>query len=499
MFIPNGVLDIIMNKFKPWRSLKLRLFILIFIVGTIPSLIVYQSILSGYEKRAVAVRTSDVQTQLTILANHLLTYNYLSDPSSDVVNAELKLLSNLYSGRVMVINSNLKIVKDTYGISEGKTMVAEEVLSALNGISSNNYDKVNGYIEITVPIVETLSAASADEEHPEGSEIIRGVLLTSTSTDVIAATIYTLRYQARIIEIIFLILIILAAALLSRLIVKPFDNISKQINNIKEGMNYEGISVSDYDETEHIVSAFNSVLSRMEKLDESRQEFVSNVSHELKTPITSVKVLADSLNANPDTPIEMYREFMQDITAEIEREDKIINDLLYLVKLDKDATSLNITTVDINSLTEIILKRMRPIARKQDVELTLVSLREVMAEVDEVKISLAITNLVENAIKYNVPQGKVTVTIDADHKDFTIEVKDSGSGIPEEDINDIFERFYRVDKSHSREIGGTGLGLSITKSAIARHNGVIEVESVLGEGSTFIVRVPLKAYTPSKE
>lgn len=264
-------------------------------------------------------------------------------------------------------------------------------------------------------------------------------------------------------------------------------------------MNYEGISVSDYDETEHIVSAFNSVLSRMEKLDESRQEFVSNVSHELKTPITSVKVLADSLNANPDTPIEMYREFMQDITAEIEREDKIINDLLYLVKLDKDATSLNITTVDINSLTEIILKRMRPIARKQDVELTLVSLREVMAEVDEVKISLAITNLVENAIKYNVPQGKVTVTIDADHKDFTIEVKDTGSGIPEEDINDIFERFYRVDKSHSREIGGTGLGLSITKSAIARHNGVIEVESVLGEGSTFIVRVPLKAYTPSKE
>lgn len=482
-----------MNKFKPWRSLKLRLFILIFIAGTIPSLIVYQNILSGYEERAVSVRASDVRTQLTILANHLLTYNYLSDTSSDVVNAELKLLSNLYSGRVMVINSNLKIVKDTYGISEGKTMVSEEVLSALKGNSSNNYDKVNGYIEITVPIVETVSGAGASYDYPEGSEIIRGVLLTSTSTDAISSTIAALSYQAGIVVLIILIILLAAAALLSKIIVKPFDEISKEVSSIKEGMSYKGISVNDYNETEHIVSAFNTVMSRMEKLDESRQEFVSNVSHELKTPITSVKVLADSLNANPDTPIEMYREFMEDITNEIEREDKIINDLLSLVKLDKDVTDLNISSVNINNLTEIILKRMRPIARKQDVEMTLVSLREVIAEVDEVKMSLVLTNLVENAIKYNKPSGKVTVTIDADHKDFMIEVADTGSGIPEEDIHDIFERFYRVDKSHSREIGGTGLGLSITKSAVARHGGVIEVDSVLGEGSKFTVRIPLKS------
>ena len=112
MYILSGASDIIMHKFRFWRSLKLRLFILIFIVGLIPSLIIYQSILKGYEDRAVKVRTLDVQNQLTVLADHLITYNYLIDPSSDVVNAELNLLSNLYSGRVMVINNRLKIVRD---------------------------------------------------------------------------------------------------------------------------------------------------------------------------------------------------------------------------------------------------------------------------------------------------------------------------------------------------------------------------------------------------
>ncbi|MBO5485699.1 MAG: two-component sensor histidine kinase, partial [Eubacterium sp.] len=229
----------------------------------------------------------------------------------------------------------------------------------------------------------------------------------------------------------------------------------------------------------------------MKILDDSRQEFVANVSHELKTPITSVKVLADSLLAQKDVPAEVYQEFMEDIAHEIEREDKIINDLLALVKLDKAAAELNINVVNINELAEIILKRLRPIARKNDVELLLVSTREVIAEVDEVKMSLILTNLIENAIKYNKEHGKVTVTLDADHQFFTVEVSDTGIGIPRESIERIYERFYRVDKSHSREIGGTGLGLAITRSAVLLHRGSIKVDSKPGEGSRFLVKIPL--------
>ena len=234
----------------------------------------------------------------------------------------------------------------------------------------------------------------------------------------------------------------------------------------------------------------------MKILDESRQEFVSNVSHELKTPLTSMKVLADSLVGQQGIPEELYQEFMSDITAEIDRENKIITDLLSLVKMDKKAADVNITHMDINQLLEDILKRLRPIADKRNIDLILDCFRPVEADVDEVKFTLAISNLVENGIKYNVDDGWVRVSLDADHKYFYITVADSGMGIPEDSIERIFERFYRVDKSHSKEIGGTGLGLAITKSSIAMHHGAIKVFSREGEGTTFSVRIPL-SYIPS--
>ncbi len=479
------------KKLKIWRSLKVRLFVIIFMVGIIPVIIIRTGIMESYENRAVEVRQSDVQNQLKIIANHLITYNYLQDASSEVINAELEQLSSLYNGRVLIINGNLKIIKDTYGISEGKTIISEEVIKCLKGTTISNYDETNGFIEITTPIVETVSAQMATEMIPEGTELIRGVMLTSVSTDIITATMDVLSRKALIIEIIMFIVIFVIALLLANLLIKPFTKISKAIGEVKEGHTDEAISVPDYLETESIVDAFNSLLERMRVLDNSRQEFVANVSHELKTPMTSIKVLADSLLTQQDVPAELYKEFMIDITQEIEREDKIINDLLALVKLDKAVAELNISIVNMNELAEIILKRMRPIARKNNVELLLVSTREVVAEVDEVKISLILTNLIENAIKYNKEQGKVTVTLDADHQFFTVEVADTGIGIPEESLARIYERFYRVDKSHSREIGGTGLGLAITRNAVQLHRGSIKVESTVGEGTSFIVKLPL--------
>ena len=241
-------------------------------------------------------------------------------------------------------------------------------------------------------------------------------------------------------------------------------------------------------------SANNELLRDIEKkneMEKMRTEFLSNVSHELKTPLTSMKVLADSLLMQPDAPTEIYREFMGDLSEEIERENKIINDLLDLVKLDKKGANLNIKSQDVNELVERILKRLQPLAAKSNIELVFESFRPVTAEIDEVKIALVITNLVENAIKYNKENGWVHVSINADHKYFYLKVADSGIGIPKEDTDHIFERFFRVDKSHSREIGGTGLGLSIARNAVVMHRGAIKVYSEPGEGTTFTVRIPL--------
>ena len=228
-------------------------------------------------------------------------------------------------------------------------------------------------------------------------------------------------------------------------------------------------------------------------MDESRQAFVSNVSHELKTPLTSVKVLADSLTGQEGAPLELYQEFMKDITSEIDRENRIITDLLTLVKLDnKSLPDINIEHTNINTILELTMKRMEPIASKAGVELVLESFRPVMADADALKLGQAFTNLIENAVKYNDKEnGYVHVSLNADHQYFYVKVEDNGMGMPEDELDHIYERFYRIDKSHSTEIGGTGLGLAITKSVIALHRGVIKVHSVPGDGTTFSIRIPL--------
>ena len=476
------------------RSLKTRIFLILLIVGLIPCVSMRYAILQNYEQRAVNVRTSDITTQLKILANHLITNHYLQDTSYEVINAELDQLSGLYDGRVMVINSDLRIVKDTYGISENKTIISEEVVRCIKGESTNRYDKDNGYIEMTVPITETVRFEDAPKGMEE-KEIVRGVMLVSASTDNIRVTMELLSRKALIVEVIVILALFVVSVLAVQALIRPFEKITEALNQAQEGYTDDPISVHDCLETEHIGGAFNRVLGRMKVLDDSRQEFVSNVSHELKTPITSMKVLADSLISQRDVPIEVYQEFMSDIAKEIEREDKIITDLLALVKMDRTAADLNITEVDINMLVELIMKRLRPIAQKRDVELVYESVRPVTAAVDEVKMTLVISNLVENAVKYNKEHGWVKVTLDADHRFFTLEVADSGIGIPAESLDHIYERFYRVDKSRSREIGGTGLGLAITRSAVLMHRGSIRVESKEEEGTVFKVRIPL-SYIP---
>lgn len=472
--------------FRFLRSLKLRVFGLLLLTGILPTMAIHATIIQSYEDQAVSRRISDVSNQLKIISNHLVSCNYLYDTSSEVIGAEIQQLSNLYHGRVLIIDSHFKVVKDTYSLSEGKTVISEEVIKCFKGENTVNYDSKIGYIEITTPIVVPIT-----DENGKSKEQILGVMLTGVSTEYIKDTMEIMNRKAEILEWIIIMLIVGIALFLAYIMVKPFDRVTQAISEMKEDYSGEPVTVNDYLETEHIMNAFNELTRRMKVLDDSRQEFVSNVSHELKTPITSVKILADSLNAQQDAPIEIYREFMQDITHEIDRENQIITDLLSLVKLDKTSQDLNITNCDINAMIESILKRIGPIAAMKEVSLTFESNCQVNADVDEVKLNLVLMNLIENAVKYNRDQGAVHVILDADHQFFTVEVKDTGIGIPEDSIEHIFERFYRVDKSHSREIGGTGLGLAIARSAVLLHKGSVKASSVVGEGTTFIVKIPL--------
>ena len=461
------------------KSLKFRIFLLIILFGIAPTFLLRTGILSVYEKRAVHTRTVDITSQAKLLASQIVANNYLQDTSSKNITTQLDQLSTIYDGRVMLIDSSFTIVKDTYALDEQKTILAEEVMQAYNGETVQKYDADNHYIEMTFPM------------HDESGKNVIGVMLVSVSTDSIAATLAILKQYALMIQFLVAVIVVIAGFAVSTALVRPFRRLTKSIKDVQDGYEADFISVNSYSETETMSAACDEMLRRLQTLDESRQEFVSNVSHELKTPLTSMKVLADSLMGQEDIPVELYREFMTDIGAEIDRENKIINDLLSLVKMDKSAGNINITSVQINELLERIMKRLRPIAQKQNVELVMESFRPVVAEVDEVKLTLALTNLIENAIKYNNPDGWVHVSLNADHQNFFVTVEDNGIGIPKEAQNRIFERFYRVDKSHSREIGGTGLGLAIARNAIIMHRGAIKVHSMEGEGTTFTVRIPL--------
>ncbi len=477
MVIISGV-----RKYLKWnilKSLRVRIILLVILAGLIPVLILRGVILSSYEKSTVEVRTAEIQNQCTILCNQLSDANYLTGETSDVMRSELVQMSNIYNGRVLVIDQDFRIQEDTYDMDVGKTIVSEDVIRCFAGRGTSNYDARNKYIEVTSPI------------YNRGTEGITGVMLISVSTDMIIDSVDVISDKLMVMCLTIGMVIIILAIFAGFVMVRPFQRITQSIAAVTEGYEDDYLHENVYTETVLISDAFNKMLGRMKILDDSRNEFVSNVSHELKTPLTSMKVLADSLLIQEDVPAELYKEFMGDLSEEIERENKIINDLLSLVKMDKTANTLNIKSENMNVLIEKILKRLRPIAATRNIEVVFESFRPVTAEVDEVKLSLAISNLVENAIKYNKEAGWIHVSLNADHKNCYIEVADSGIGIPEEAVEHVFERFYRVDKSHSREIGGTGLGLSIARSAVVMHRGAIRVYSQAGAGTTFTVRIPL--------
>lgn len=433
----------------------------------------------AYNQKTLEEKLSSVQNECSIMGNQILVNQFIIDSLQDNLNMEMDQLANVWEGRILVVDSNYKIVKDTYTIDQGNYMIYDKVFSVMHGEMERSVRMLDGYAEIIIPIV------NADKN-------INGVMIATVSLADIEATNEYMGLQMNILVVLFGLLSMVLAFCIVKYGFKDFGKLNGQLKGLNEG-HLDKIQVGkSVKEIEDLQDSFNIVIEKMQVLETSRQEFVSNVSHELKTPITSMKVLADSLLLQEDIPAELYREFMTDMVEEIDRETKIINDLLTLVKMDKTAAALNIEPTNINSLLELLLKRIKPLAAKRNIEVVFESFREVIGEVDEVKLSLAFSNLIENAVKYNDDGGSVHVSLNADHKFFYVKVQDNGVGIPEECQAQVFERFYRVDKARSRETGGTGLGLAITRNAILMHKGAIKLYSELGEGTTFTVRIPLK-------
>ncbi len=476
---------------KTFKSMHFRVLIILLLVGLVPVFLMKNGILNGFEEQTISMRALMIRNQCTRISEDLIEADYLTHGQSDVVDKELSMIADLYSGRVIVVNNRFKIIHDTYNLDEGKTVIAREVFECFRGNATDYYNAENDFIEVVCPVTDEIS-----------KEVVGAFIVSIPTTDIIMAR-RNLSKNVLVMEIVIVLLVIAASFYSSSLLVRPFRKITELMNSGGTDFLTDDISMPDYTETELLSEAYNQMRHRLQSQEESRQMFVSNVSHELKTPMTSMKVLSDSLIQQAEfgeVPNELYKEFMIDIGEEIDRENKIINDLLNLVKMDRRSPDIHIEDTNINDLIALILKRLRPIAAKRGIEIALESYKPIIAQVDQTKFTQAISNLVENGIKYNKDQGWVHVSLNVDSTYFFVKVEDSGIGIPMQDQDQIFERFYRVDKSHSREIGGTGLGLAITRQAILLHHGAIRVYSREGEGTTFTVRIPLRySQSPSEE
>ena len=397
---------------------------------------------------------------------------------------ETEEVANVYQGRVMIVNQNLTVIKDTYGLEEGKIAISKEIVQCFQQSGAKYVNEIGDYIQLTLPIVEP------------ASERIQGVILVSFSTKNLNLVEESVNYRAILLLVAIAICILIFSLTYSSILSKPLLKVTESIDEITRGDTDVSLALSTYSELVTVSDSFNKMTGYIREQDTARQEFVSNVSHELKTPLASMKVLSDSLLSQEGMPEELYREFLVDITDEIERMTKIINDLLSMVKTEKNTANMVISNINVNDLLEKLLKRLRPIAATRNIEVIYESYRPVMADIDEVKMSIALNNLIENAVKYNYDDGWVRVTLNADHKFFYVKIEDSGVGIPDEFQDKVFERFYRVDKARSRETGGTGLGLALTRNVVLLHRGSIKLYSKEKEGTTFTVRIPLNYVAP---
>lgn len=474
------IISKIKAKIDTIRTLRLQVLIAVVLVGILPLMLLTGILSSTYRTKAISQRISELQARGSVIANLLQSSALLTNEVTSEVDSELIQVSDFYGGRIMIVDRSFAVLRDTYGLEEHKSLIVPEVVRL---IQSNDTERVlnqeQGVAEIYIPIESS------------SKKTVLGVVVMTFSSDNIERLYDEIAGISWTITLLIFVLLIIFATLFANRMVQPLKMIREMIHHITDGRHGEPLELKGYREAEEISDSLNEMTRSLHNLENSRQEFVSNVSHELKTPITSMKVLADSLIMQEEAPLELYKEFMGDINDELERMNQIVNDLLALVKLDKSVAVVEAKEVNINEFLEGILKRLHPIAAKRNIEIIYESFRPVVAQIDEVKMGMAFNNLVENAIKYNYDDGWVRVSLNADHKFFYVKVTDSGEGIPEEYQEHIFERFYRVDKARSRDTGGNGLGLAITRSAILLHRGSIKVHSEEQQGTMFNIRIPL--------
>ncbi len=468
---------------KKAGSLKMQLVITYFLIVLFTLFLFSLYMLTSTEKYLVSNDTTRLFVDANMVANGVSPL--MAD--DDYLDKErVGTLSNFDTTdtRMIICDRNMVVRYDSSNVENllGKKMISEVVNDALKGkdIDSFKKDKEKGYsLEVGVPIIKD-------------SDVLGVVLLTSslnTTKDFIDDTRTTLLF----ITVVISIIVGLLSSFIAEMITTPIEKLITVTNNLANGQFDKHVEVKGVREIRQLADAFNSMTDKLNDVEEKRRLFVSDASHELKTPLSGIKLVTESILQMETLDKAVVDEFLTDMNHEVDRLTRIIDRLLKLTRMDTVTVEKQPTEkTSLNEMMAGIVHRLTPVADNKNIKIDWSDNDEVALVLDHDKMWEAIYNIVDNAIKYSDENSRVTVGIKRVEDTVRISVSDEGIGIPQEEINAIFERFYRVDKARARETGGTGLGLAIALDAVKLHGGQIEVTSRENEGSTFtiVLKIP---------
>ncbi len=416
---------------------------------------------------------------------------YLNSSNSQMMHELAEDSSQKYGGRFLVLNKSGIVQVDSFSILTGQKIDHREVSDVLLGPDDTSY----GFHEMANEDGEMFYAVYYAAAVVHETKTIGAVLFADDIDDVVSITDDFVSVLI-VISVAAGVVLMLFSLVFSGYITKPINELKTVAVSISHGNLKQRIKVTGKNEISELAGTFNTMSEKLENTDRKRSEFVSNASHELKTPLSSMKILIESLLYQDGVDEKIYKEFLPDINGEIDRLNQIITELLTLAKTDSETDALVYDTILLSELVYKSVFALKPIAKDKGVKLSYYVQSELEIECDTLKVMQAVMNLIDNAIKYTDKGGHVHVTLQRQGQGTAIIVKDNGCGIAEDDIEHLFDRFYRVDYARARDTGGSGLGLHISKKIAMLHGGNIEVKSELGKGSVFTLYLPLKTGEP---
>ena len=398
--------------------------------------------------------------------------------NSSTVTSALSQMSSLRVTRLVVTDRSGTAIYDSMQDTSavGSYVLFPEIAKAMEGNDVFSWHYHDGAMRsmAAVPIFSygTLVGCIYMMEY----DTAQGALIQSLQNNILTITL--------ILELVVIAFSIAFSSAFSR----RLRRILMSMRIIREGDYSHKVVMGGRDELTVLGDEFNTLTDKLQTSENKRRQFVSDASHELKTPLASIKLLSDSILQN-DMDSDTIREFVGDIGNEADRLNRMSQKLLSLSRIETQEDG-SCEIILMAPTVERVVRMLRAIAEKNSITIVLDLDNDCPILILEDDLYQITFNLVENGIKYNIPGGTLTISLSRNEDNAVLQVADTGMGIPEEAVGHIFERFYRVDKARSRKSGGSGLGLSIVRNMVERNSGTIQVESTLGKGSVFTVSFP---------